>query len=106
MTHPGRLHELERELDRVVDRLTTMPLSKAGQATQPCREAAEVLVAQTRTLTAEIPVDAVVPDLGPQGLGAMIAVLGHDYLDAARASSEPDLDPVLDALVALRRALP
>jgi hypothetical protein len=36
----------------------------------------------------------------------MIAVLGHEYLDAARASSDPDPGPVLDALVELRRALP
>ncbi len=36
----------------------------------------------------------------------MLAVVGHDYLEAARASSHPDVSPVLDALVELRRALP
>lgn len=100
------LHEVERELSRVVDRLTSMPLSRAASAADDCRLAAELIAARTRALGAPIPDDAALPTLGPSGLGAMIAVLGRDYLDAARASSEPDLDPVLDALVALRRALP
>jgi hypothetical protein len=106
MTDPDGLREIERELDRVVDRLNSMPLTRAGAASPDCRRAALVLVEQTRLLTDDIPPDATLPDLGPQGLGSMLAVLGGDYLAAARASSEPDLGPVLDALVELRRALP
>jgi hypothetical protein len=100
--------DVERELGRVVDRLTSMPLAKAALATEDCHRAAEVVVAQTRLLSDDIPADSQVPDLGPQGLGAMIAVLGGDYLDAARASGSGPVDPgpVLDALVSLRRALP
>jgi hypothetical protein len=100
------IRELERELNRVVDRLTSMPLARAESAAADCRRAALVLIEQTRRLTDDIPIDAALPELGPQGLGSMLAVLGGDYLTAARASSEPDLGPALDALVALRRALP
>jgi hypothetical protein len=90
----------------VVDRLTSMPLARAERATADCQRTADLIVAHTRPLSADLPADARVPALGPHGLGAMIAVLGHEYLDAARASSHPDPGPVLDALVELRRALP
>ena len=100
------LDAVERELGRVVDRLNSMPLSRAGSAVDDVRTTAALVVDQTRLLTDAIPSQAELPRLGPQGLGAMLAVVGHDYLDAARASSEPDVSPVLDALVSLRRVLP
>jgi hypothetical protein len=98
--------DVERELWRVVDRLNSLPLTKAAAATSDVYAAAHVLLNQTRRLDPAVPADAGLPNLAPQGLGAMVAVLGGDWLDAARASSEPDIDPVLDALVTLRRALP
>ncbi len=100
------LYEIERELRRIVDRLTSMPLDRAATATADCEQAAQLLLAQTRLLTDDIPADARIPMLGPQGIGAMIAVLGRDYLNAAHASEASDPSPVLDALVTLRRALP
>jgi len=100
------LHEVERELGRIVDRLNSMPLARAASASDIVHDAAEFLVAQTRLLADLPPAEAVLPRLGPQGLGAMLAVVGRDYVEAARASSEPDVDPVLNALVDLRRALP
>ncbi len=106
MTDPDSLRELERELDRVVDRLTSMPLARAEGAAADCRTAALVIVDQTRALGDEIPVDAELPELGPQGLGAMIAVLGTDYLDAVRRAPDADVSVVTAALVELRRALP
>jgi hypothetical protein len=106
MTDPEALRVLERELDRVVDRLTSMPLARAQQAAADCRRAALVIVEETRVLTREIPDDATVPDLGPQGQGAMLAVLGADYVAAARRSPDADVSIVTDALVELRRALP
>lgn len=96
--------DTERELRRVVDRLTTMPLARAETASPDVHRCAEVLVEQGRALGVPIPADAQLPNLGPQGLGPLIAVLGQDCLDAARAPS--DLKQVLDALVRLRRALP
>ena len=103
---PADLDQVEAELRRIVDRLTTMPLTRAESVADSCRELGEFLVAQTRLLTDEIPVDARVPSLRPSGLGAMIAVLGHDYLDAARAAHDADVTPVLDRLVETRRSLP
>ncbi len=100
------LHEVERELGRIVDRLNSMPLTRVAASADAVHDTAQFLVAQTRLLSDSIPPDAALPRLAPQGLGAMIGVLGRDYVEAARASSEPDLDPVLNALVELRRALP
>jgi hypothetical protein len=101
-----QIDDLTVELRRVVDRLDSMPLARASAAGPACRRTALLLVARTRELTADIPADAVVPDLGPQGLGSMIAVLGREYIEAARATRTADLGPVLAALVELRRALP
>jgi hypothetical protein len=98
--------DIETELRRIVDRLTSIPLSRAESVAAPCRELGEFLVAQTRTLIDDIPVDATVPALGPQGLGAMIAVLGRDYLEAAKTADDPDIQPVLERLTAMRRSLP
>ena len=106
MSQPEDLRELERELDRVVDRLSSMPLTRAQGTTADCRRAALVIVEQTRALTDEIPADAVLPDLGPHGLGALLSVLGSDYLAAARRSPGADVTAVIAALVELRRALP
>ena len=106
MSEPEALRELRRELDRVVDRLNSMSLARAEGAAADCRRAALVIVEQTRLITDEIPADAVVPELGPHGLGSMLAVLGADYLAAARTSADPDTDGVLDVLVRLRRSLP
>ena len=106
MSADSHLDDVEREVQRVVDRLNSMPLARASAATSDVYAAAGVLLEQTRHLDPEVPKGASLPELGPQGLGAMIAVLGQDWLDAARASSGPDVDPVLDALVTLRRALP
>lgn len=106
MTDPEDLRELERELDRVVDRLNSMPLARAANAAADCRRAALVIVEQTRLITDEIPAEADLPDLGPQGLGAMLAVLGVDYLVAARRVPDADNSAVTGALVDLRRGLP
>jgi hypothetical protein len=101
-----QIDDLQVELRRVVDRLDSMPLARATAAGPACRRTAHLIVARTRELTTDIPSDAVVPDLGPQGLGSMMAVLGRDYIDAAKATRTADLGPVLAALVELRRALP
>ena len=55
MTDPEALRELERELDRVVDRLNSMPLARAERAAADCQRAALVVLEQTRALTDEIP---------------------------------------------------
>lgn len=101
-----RYDDVERELGRVVDRLTSMPLAKAEAATADVEAAAELLVAHLREVDRDVPSDAAVPQLGPQGLGALIAVLGGDWLAGARATGDPDPEPVTAILVSLRRSLP
>lgn len=106
MSEPASLHDVERELDRVVDRLMSMPLAKASTATPDVVAAAAALLVQCRLVDPAVPEDASLPSLAPQGYGPLIAVLGHDWLADARTSLEADSDAVLDILVGLRRALP
>lgn len=96
--------EVERELARVVDRLGTLPLSRAAAAQGDVHACALELVAISRRLGVPIPADVAVPDLAPQGSSALIAVLGRDCLLAAHDADA--LRAINDALVALRRALP
>ncbi len=96
--------DVERELRRVVDRLTTIAVNRLPDCAPACFATAGVLVAHTRAVDPDVPPDAVVPVLAPQGLGSMIAVLGRDYL--AVVDDDPAAEEVLASLVGLRRALP
>jgi len=103
------LDDIERELGRVVDRLNSLPLSKVEPLVPRCHEVAETLVTATRAIGGDVPVDAFLPQVGAQAAGAQLAVVGADFLTAARLA--PDgapgpLESVLDALTELRRALP
>lgn len=98
--------DVQRELDRVVDRLAGMPLAKVERATPDVTATAHTLLAALREVDPDVPDDAVIPHLGPTGQSALIAVLGDDWLRAARQTAEADPQPVLAALVALRHALP
>lgn len=96
--------EVERELQRVVDRLNSIPLTKVTLAAAEVQACAETLVREGRARGVPIPDGAKLPVLQPQGFGSMIAVLGSDCLGVA--VSDDDLTEVLAALVALRRSLP
>ncbi|MDP1876560.1 MAG: hypothetical protein Q8M17_03235 [Actinomycetota bacterium] len=100
------LLEVDRELQRVVDRLTSLPLAKVPACSDDVFETAAFILAQARRLGAVIPPDVTLPRLGANGLGAMLAVVGSDFLETAKAAPEADVQPVLDRLVALRRSLP
>jgi len=102
----AEVHELEAELTRVVDRLNSMTLTRAGSAADDCYDAAELILGETRLLTDDIPIDAIVPRLAAQGLGSLLAVVGEDYEKAVEAAPQADVRPVIDRLVELRRSLP
>ena len=100
------LREFEVELDRIVDRLNAMPLGRVESAADECHAVADYLLARTRELTGDIPDDAVLPRVGPQAVGAQLAVIGRDYLTAMASAPVTDVRPALYQLVALRRSLP
>lgn len=101
--------DIERELQRVTDRLGTMPLQRLSTTTQDVYACAIALVDAGRLLGVPIPADAALPELRPQAYGDLIAVLGRDCLEAmdpTEASAREGLESALAALVTLRRALP
>ena len=91
--------DLIRELERNVDRLGSMPLTRA----QGCEGLVHSAAAAIVDLTAEHP-SADLPHLQAHALGSLLAVVGHDYLQTPE-NDERD-QQVLDLLIALRRALP
>jgi hypothetical protein len=91
--------ELERELQRVVDRLGSMPLTRVPGCEPQVYAAAHAIVDLTGERSS-----ADLPHLQPHALGAMLAVVGHDYLNTPENDERDRL--VLDQLIALRRALP
>lgn len=91
--------ELERELARIVDRLGSMPLTRAAGCADEVHATAVVIVDLTGDHTSED-----LPHLQPQGLAALMAVVGRDYLATPENDERDQL--VRDRLVALRRALP
>jgi hypothetical protein len=91
--------DLVRELERTVDRLGSMPLSRA----QGCEGLVHSTAAAMVDLTGEHP-SSDLPQLQAHALGSMLAVVGHDYLGTPE-NDERDQE-VVDLLIALRRALP
>ena len=83
-----------------------MPLAKVERAIPDVRVAATALLESLRAVDPAVPVDVVLPDLGPTGQSALLAVLGGDWLDAVRARGDVDPEAVHSALIDLRHALP
>lgn len=106
MATDDELRTLDLELDRVVDRLNSMPLARAASGSAACHALAGDMLARTRALAETIPRGATLPHLDAQGLGSLIAVIGQDYINAAKAAPQSDVRPVVDSLVELRRSLP
>lgn len=104
MSDTDARYETERELQRVVDRLTSLPVNRLEAARGDVQECASALLEQGRSLGVPVPQGAGLPNLTPSGWGALIAVLGHDCLAAATADA--DLTATHAALVELRRSLP
>ncbi|MEI8260528.1 MAG: hypothetical protein WCG77_03375 [Actinomycetes bacterium] len=91
--------DIARELERIVDRLGSMPLTRAIG----CEEVVHSTAAAIVDLTGEHP-SAALPHLQVHALGSLVAVVGRDYLNIPE-NDERD-QQVLDLLIALRRALP
>jgi hypothetical protein len=91
--------DLIRELERNVDRLGSMHLTRA----QGCEGLVYSAAAAIVDLTGEHP-SSNLPHLQAHALGSMLAVVGRDYLGTPE-NDERD-QKVVDLLIALRRALP
>jgi hypothetical protein len=102
----SHLVEVEIELGRVVDRLNSMSLAKAERCADAVHQAASVILARTRDIDPSIPSAASLPRVGVSAVGSQLAVIGDDFLAAARRAPDPDVSGVYDVLVELRRSLP
>ena len=90
----------------MVDRLTSMPLAKAEDCADSTHAVALVILDQTRQFDPSIPAGAALPRVGLTAAAAQLAVIGQDYLAAARRTPDADSSIVLGALSSLRRSLP
>lgn len=97
---------IQVEADRVIDRLTGMPITRVDEAVRiSVRDAAQRIV--DRTPDPERPADARVPIVGPSALGAQLAVVVRDYLETTTAASDDAaVAEVAEVLTQLRRSLP
>jgi hypothetical protein len=95
--------EIEIEADRIVNRLTTMPIGRIDEALiERVRDAAQQIVDLTPDPSR--PPSASMPKVGASALGAQVAVAVRDYLDMRTAAS--DDAAVAKILMQLRRSLP
>lgn len=95
--------EIEIEADRIVNRLTTMPIGRIDEALiERVRDAAQRIVDLTPDPSR--PPSASMPKVGASALGAQVAVAVRDYLDMRTAAF--DDAAVAEILTQLRRSLP
>lgn len=98
--NPG---EIDVEADRIVNRLTTMPISRVDEALiERVRDAAQRIVDLTPDPSR--PPTAHMPRVGASALGAQVAIAVRDYLEMRTAAS--DDAAVAEVLTQLRRSLP
>jgi hypothetical protein len=99
------------DLERTVDRVRTMALTRLGAAFEPeptradaVRRLAQRLADDAAALAGE-PLRPL-PRLADQAVGDQLAVVGHDLAAAALAAGRPEaLDAPAEELLALRRRL-
>jgi hypothetical protein len=100
------LDDIARELRRVVDRLSSAPLTRIEPLLPHCHDVATFLVERTRAIDPHVPIDVPLPAVGATAAGAQLAVVGRDYLAAAERAGVVEADEVLVRLIDLRRQLP
>ena len=95
--------EVDVEADRIVNRLTTMPIGRIDEALiERVRDAAQRIVDLTPDPSR--PPNASMPRVGASALGAQVAIAVRDYVDMRTAAS--DDAAVAEVLTQLRRSLP
>ena len=95
--------QLERELERLANRLETMPASRIDQdVIDRVHATAEQIVALTKGT--DRPATAVLPRVEASALTAQLTVVVRDYRETTTAA--PDDAAVAQYLIDLRRSLP
>lgn len=95
--------EIDVEADRIVNRLTAMPIAKIDEVLiERVREAAQRIVDLTPDPSR--PPNARMPRVGASAIGAQVAIAVRDYVDMRTAAS--DDAAVAEILTQLRRSLP
>ncbi len=98
--------EIEVEAERIVNRLTTMPIARIDEALiERVRDAAQRIVQLTPDPAR--PSNASMPKVGVSALGSQVMVAVRDYLDMRTAASDDAaVAEVAEILTQLRRSLP
>ena len=96
--------QLERELERLANRLETMPASRIDQdVIDRVHATAEQIVALTKGT--DRPATAVLPRVEASALAAQLTVVVRDYWETTTTAA-PDDAAVAQYLIDLRRSLP
>ena len=94
--------EFERELNRVVDRLRGMTMTRLPASADLAHATAQRLLSMTIAAGGSLPAE--LPRLGDHGAGDQLAVIAHDFL--ALQPSDEEVAAATELLTELRRSLP
>ncbi|MCX6414725.1 MAG: hypothetical protein NTU77_09025 [Actinobacteria bacterium] len=94
--------EFERELNRVVDRLRGMTMTRLPASADLAHATAQRLLSMTIAAGGSLPAE--LPRLGDHGAGDQLAVIAHDFM--ALQPSDEEVAAATELLTELRRSLP
>lgn len=92
----------ERELNRVVDRLRGMTMSRLPASAALAFAASQQLLSMAMAAGDSLPAE--LPRLGDHAAGDQLAVIAHDFM--ALQPSDDEVTAATDLLIELRRSLP
>ena len=94
--------EFERELNRVVDRLRGMTMTRLPASADLAYATAQRLLSMTIAAGDNLPAEP--PRLGDHAAGDQLAVIAHDFM--ALQPSDEEVAAATELLTELRRSLP
>ena len=100
--------EIQTELNRITDRLQTMPLARIDESVISLVNASARRIVDLTPDPAR-PTDAVLPLVGPTALAAQLTIVVRDYLEiqSENETTAASVDAaVVETLTELRRSLP
>ena len=94
--------EFERELNRIVDRLRGMTMTRLPASADLAHATAQRLLSMTIAAGDNLPAEP--PRLGDHAAGDQLAVIAHDFM--ALQPSDEEVAAATELLTELRRSLP